>query len=198
MCRSRKPVYRQRYRGFESLPLRCKTLVFPGLLAFLANCFGFPACPRVSMPAGAASSCALSWNLLSRQSRLRTLVFPGETGGFAAERKNRVISVRRFEFFQPIAVLAAARYCGAATTYSLLSPKISKAASRKVPKRAHLHHAQWDRKNSAISGFPTWPAVVFSTRSTSSSSLAFKFSLLISKNINAASKPTRLFPSTNG
>jgi len=41
-----------------------------------------------------------------------------------------VISVRRFEFFQPIAVLAAARYCGAATTYSLLSPKISKASSR--------------------------------------------------------------------
>ncbi len=150
------------------------------------------------LPAGAAPSCALSWNLLSRQSRLRTLVFPGETGGFAAERQNRVISVRRFEFFQPIAVLAAARYCGAATTYSLLSPKISKAASRKVPKRVHLHHAQWDRKNSAISGFPTWPAVVFSTRSTSSSSLAFKFSLLISKNINAASKPTRLFPSTNG
>ena len=35
------------------------------------------------------------------------------------------ISVRRFEFLQPIAVLAAARYCGAATTYSLLSPKIS-------------------------------------------------------------------------
>jgi hypothetical protein len=34
-------------------------------------------------------------------------------------------SVSRFAFFQPIAVLAAARYCGAATTYSLLSPKIS-------------------------------------------------------------------------
>ena len=115
-----------------------------------------------------------------------------------ARRKSRVISVRRFEFFQPIAVLAAARYWGAATTYSLLSPKISKAASRKVPKRVHLHHAQWDRKNSAISRFPTWPAVVFSTRSISSWSLAFKFSLLISKNINAASKPTRLFPSTNG
>ena len=64
--------------------------------------------------------------------------------------------------------------------------------------RVHLHHAQWDRKNSAISRFPTCPAVVFSTRSTSSSSLAFTFSLLISKNINAASKPTRLFPSTNG
>ena len=31
--------------------------------------------------------------------------------------------MRRFEFFQPIAVFAAARYCGAATTYSLLSPK---------------------------------------------------------------------------
>ena len=40
-----------------------------------------------------------------------------------ARRTSRVISVRRFEFFQPIAVLAAARYCGAATTYSLLSPK---------------------------------------------------------------------------
>ena len=47
-----------------------------------------------------------------------------------ARRSSRVISVRRFEFFQPIAVLAAARYCGAATTYSLLSPKISNASSR--------------------------------------------------------------------
>jgi len=32
-------------------------------------------------------------------------------------------SVSRLAFFQPIAVLAAARYGGAATTYSLLSPK---------------------------------------------------------------------------
>jgi hypothetical protein len=47
-----------------------------------------------------------------------------------ARRKSRVSSVRRFEFLQPIAVLAAARYSGAATTYSLLSPKISKASSR--------------------------------------------------------------------
>ena len=39
-----------------------------------------------------------------------------------ARRRRRVISVRRFEFFQPIAVLAAARYCGAATTYSLSCP----------------------------------------------------------------------------
>jgi len=40
-----------------------------------------------------------------------------------ARRSKRVISLRRLAFFQPIAVLAAARYCGAATTYSLLSPK---------------------------------------------------------------------------
>jgi len=46
----------------------------------------------------------------------------------SARRSSRVISVRRFEFFQPIAVLAAAQYCGAATTYSLLSPKISNAS----------------------------------------------------------------------
>jgi len=39
-------------------------------------------------------------------------------------------SVSRLAFFQPIAVLAAARYCGAETTYSLLSPKISNASSR--------------------------------------------------------------------
>ena len=64
--------------------------------------------------------------------------------------------------------------------------------------RVYLHHLQWDRKNSAICRFPIWPAVVFSTRSTSSSSFAIKLSSLISKNINAASKPTRLFPSTNG
>jgi len=47
-----------------------------------------------------------------------------------ARRSSRVISLRRFAFFQPIAVLAAARYWGAATTYSLLSPKISKASSK--------------------------------------------------------------------
>ena len=47
-----------------------------------------------------------------------------------ARQSSRVISLRRLAFFQPIAVLAAARYCGAATTYSLLSPKISKASSR--------------------------------------------------------------------
>ena len=33
-----------------------------------------------------------------------------------ARRKRRVISVPRFEFFLSIAVLAAARYCGAATS----------------------------------------------------------------------------------
>jgi hypothetical protein len=41
------------------------------------------------MLAHAASSSALPWSLVSRpvsrQSRLRTLVFPGKTGGFAAE-----------------------------------------------------------------------------------------------------------------
>lgn len=43
----------------------------------------------------------------------------------SARRKSRLISVRGFEFFQPLAVLAEARYCSAATAYSLLSPKIS-------------------------------------------------------------------------
>jgi hypothetical protein len=38
-------------------------------------------------------------------------------------------SVSRLAFFHPIAVLAAARYCGAATTYALLSPKISAVLS---------------------------------------------------------------------
>jgi hypothetical protein len=40
-----------------------------------------------------------------------------------ARRRSRVISLRRLAFFQPIAVLAAARYCGAATTSTLLSPR---------------------------------------------------------------------------
>jgi len=40
-----------------------------------------------------------------------------------ARRKSRVNLVRRFEFFQPIAVLAAARYCRVATRHWLLSPK---------------------------------------------------------------------------
>jgi hypothetical protein len=43
----------------------------------------------MSMPAGAASSRALPWTLVSRpvsrQSRPRTLVFPGKTGGFVVE-----------------------------------------------------------------------------------------------------------------
>jgi len=60
-----------------------------GFFAYLANCFGFPARPCTCMPAGAASSCALPWYLVSRpvsrQSRLRTFVFPGKTGGFAAD-----------------------------------------------------------------------------------------------------------------
>jgi hypothetical protein len=109
----------------------------------------------MSMPAGAEPSCALSWNLLSRQSRLRTLVFPGETGGFAAERKNRVNSVRRFEFFQPIAVLAAARYCGAATTYSLLSPNISNASSRIGRSSGKIGQLRMPRHHFPIDVFPT-------------------------------------------
>jgi len=47
-----------------------------------------------------------------------------------SRQSSRVISERKLAFFQPIAVLAAARYFGAATTYLLLSPKISKASSR--------------------------------------------------------------------
>ena len=39
---------------FGSCPLRSKTLVFPGFAAYWANCFGFPAYPCMSMPAGAA------------------------------------------------------------------------------------------------------------------------------------------------
>lgn len=62
---------------------------FPSVFAILANCFGFPARPCRCMLAGAASSSAQPWNLVSRPvsrlSRLRTLVFPGKTGGFATE-----------------------------------------------------------------------------------------------------------------
>jgi hypothetical protein len=42
---------------------------------------------------------------------------------------NSVISI---EFFGSISMLTATRYCGASTTYSLFSPKISKASSRIV------------------------------------------------------------------
>jgi hypothetical protein len=79
----------QNTQKFGSCPLRCKTLVFPGFFAYLANCFGFPARPCTYMLAGAASSSALPCPLVSRpvsrQSRLETLVFPGKTGGFAVE-----------------------------------------------------------------------------------------------------------------
>jgi hypothetical protein len=60
-----------------------------------------------------------------------------------ARRSSRVISVRRFEFFQPIVVLAAARFCGAATTDSLLSPKISKASSREQKRCVSRHLQFW-------------------------------------------------------
>ena len=81
--------HRENTQKFGSCPLRCETLVFPGFFAFLANCFGFPAYPCMSMPAGAASSRALPWTLVSRresrQSRPRTLGFPGKTCCFVVE-----------------------------------------------------------------------------------------------------------------
>ena len=81
--------HRENMKKFGSCPLRSKTLVFPGFFAYWANCFGFPAYPCMSTPAGAASSCALPWTLVSRrvsrQSRPRTLVFPGKTCGFVVE-----------------------------------------------------------------------------------------------------------------
>ena len=53
------------------------------------------------MLAGAASSSALPWYLVSRpvsrQSRLETLVFPRKTGGFAAEGVGFELGARCFE-----------------------------------------------------------------------------------------------------
>jgi hypothetical protein len=46
--------HRENTQKFGSCPLRSKTLVFPGFFAYWANCFGFPAYPCMSMPAGAA------------------------------------------------------------------------------------------------------------------------------------------------
>jgi hypothetical protein len=81
--------HRENIKKFGSCPLRSKTLVFPGFAAYWANCFGFPAYPCMSMPAGAASSRALPWTLVSRrvsrQSRFRTLIFLGKTYCFVAE-----------------------------------------------------------------------------------------------------------------
>gem|GEM_PF-1034698 len=42
------------HQKFGSCLLRSKTLVSPGIFAFLANCFVLPAYPCMSMPAGAA------------------------------------------------------------------------------------------------------------------------------------------------
>ena len=89
-CAFRTPQkHRKNTEKFGSCPLRCKILDFPGFFAFLANCFGFPARPCTCMLAGAASSRALPCPLVSRpvsrQSRLKTLVFTGKTVGFAAE-----------------------------------------------------------------------------------------------------------------
>jgi hypothetical protein len=53
------------------------------------------------MLAHAASSSALPWTLVSRpvsrQSRLGTLVFPGKTGGFAAEGVGFELGVPSFD-----------------------------------------------------------------------------------------------------
>jgi hypothetical protein len=87
-------------KKFGFRPLRSKTLVYPGFFAFLAICFGFHACPCTPMPAGAApvefivlcaaldpTNISVS-RLESRQSRPRTLVFPGKTCGFVAEMQD--------------------------------------------------------------------------------------------------------------
>ena len=79
---------------FGSCPLRCKTLVFPGFFAFLANCFGFPARPCTCM---LALPCPLVSRPVSRQSRLKTLVFTGKTVGFAAEELGFELGARCFE-----------------------------------------------------------------------------------------------------
>ena len=49
------------------------------------------------MLAGAASFCALPCPLVSRQGRLRTLVFPGKTCGFAVDGVGFELVVRCFE-----------------------------------------------------------------------------------------------------
>jgi hypothetical protein len=53
---------------FVFCPLRCKTMVFPGFFAYLANCFGFPARPCTCMLAHAAPR-VLEW--LRQQPRLK-------------------------------------------------------------------------------------------------------------------------------
>ena len=102
MCRSRKPVYRQRYRGFESLPLRSQNPGHTGVFRVSGQLLWLP---RTSMPAHAASSGALPWYLVSRpvsrQSRLRTRVFPGKTGGFAAKGAGFELSSRIRRTSQP-------------------------------------------------------------------------------------------------
>jgi hypothetical protein len=46
--------HREYFQKFVFCPRRSITLVFPGFFAYLANCFGFPAYPCMSMPAGTA------------------------------------------------------------------------------------------------------------------------------------------------
>ena len=84
-------------KKFSSCPLRPKNLVFQGVFAFLANCFGFRAYPCMSMPAGAAPleivvefAALAPKNIsasrrVSRQSRPQTLVFLGEKACFVVE-----------------------------------------------------------------------------------------------------------------
>ena len=99
MCRSRKPVYRQRYRGFESLPLRSQNPGHTGVFRVSGQLLWLPC---TCMLAHAASSDALPCPLVSRPvSRLRTRVFPGETGGFAAEGAGFELSPRIRRTSQP-------------------------------------------------------------------------------------------------
>ena len=78
---------------FGSCPLRCKTLVFPGFFAFLANCFGFPARPCTCM---LALPCPLVSRPVSRKSRPQTSAFPGKKCGFVVEGVGFELSVRGF------------------------------------------------------------------------------------------------------
>ena len=151
MSRSNPQKHWENTQKFGSCPVR-RTALLSAFNALLSDG------PLVSRP-------------VSRQSCLYTLVFPAETGGFAAGVVGFVLVL----VLEPTAAITS-------TSTISLSTSTTEPAHRRVgcgpilrrgdhklalvaddlkrvvedrSQRVHLHYSQWDRKNSAISLFPT-------------------------------------------
>jgi hypothetical protein len=101
------------------------------------------------MPAGAASSCALPWTLVSRpvsrQSRPKTCVFSGKTGGF-------VVEVEGFELGDVRIVVAL--YIQTSGRMPVDGNPLTSASSRRAPK-SNRFSSRASRQNTGVSHVPS-------------------------------------------